>query len=69
MDKIVRYILITLSALIVYVLWGMMNEFVLLCMLLTGLIVLGIVVYNTLANIILISIKLYRRIKRESKAN
>lgn len=69
MDKIVRYILITLSALIVYVLWGMMNEFVLLCMLLTGLIVLGIVVYNILANIILISIKLYRRIKSESKAN
>lgn len=69
MDKIVRYILITLSILIVYVLWGMMNEFVLLCMLLTGLMVLGIVVYNTLANIILISIKLYRRIKSESKAN
>ena len=69
MDKIVRYILITLSALIVYVLWGMMNEFVLLCMLLTGLIVLGIVVYNTLTNMILMSIKLYRRIKRESKAN
>lgn len=69
MDKIVRYILITLSMLIVYVLWGMMNEFVLLCMLLTGLMILGIVVYNVLANIILISIKLYRRIKRESKAN